>query len=165
MREVDEREDPVRSKRLSRPGVGRAIDRERPQAGLDRRVDEAERVAGRGRRQRVRDVVARQAGDRDRQVRRLDPAARRSSPRSTIQPSSSVAARPPRVERREPRGPTLHAEGVDLRPGLATHRPRAGVVGIEDRPAVALRDPHDRRLHVGELVDGVDPLEAPGGRR
>ena len=47
----------------------------------------------------------------------------------------------------------------------AAHRQHARVVAVEHRPAVLAGDPRDDRLDLGQLVDGVDALQARGGRR
>ena len=56
----------------------------------------------------------------------------------------------PRVERAEP-GPTRRDPA---------HRQHAWVVGVQDVPPVRPRDTRDRRLHLGELVDRLDAVEA-----
>ncbi len=51
-------------------------------------------------------------------------------------------------------------EDPRARPDHAAHREDPGVVAVEHRPAAAPGDPRDHRLHLGELVEGVDALQA-----
>ena len=54
----------------------------------------------------------------------------------------------------------VEAEGERPGPRQPAHGQGAGVVGVEHDPAAGAGDPHDRRLDLGQLVEGLDAAEA-----
>ena len=87
--------------------------------------------------------------------------ARRPAPRSTRTPSIEHGGTPASLD--DPLDSVrarIHAESRDVRARQPAHRPRSVVIGVQDGPSAALRHAHDDALHLGQLVDGVDPLQA-----
>ena len=42
---------------------------------------------------------------------------------------------------------------------MEPHRPHPRIFRVQDGPAVPTSDPDDRALHLGQLVEGVDPVQ------
>ena len=151
------------------------------------------RGAGRG--EGVRDVVASQPAEGDRDAVDLDdlvldglrptapaaavvPVALRPAATVVLGPVASVDLDEPAVAehvaaparrhgppdgREAPRLPDR--EHRDVRPQPPCDRRDERIVGVQDGPAARSRRPGDRRLHLGELGQRVDPLEVEVVRR
>ncbi len=80
---------------------------------------------------------------------------------TATQPSITVVARPPAESVSRIAGESGSRENTHGWALItAAHREDPRVVGVEDRPPVLAGDPRDHRLDLGELVDGVDALQA-----
>ena len=136
---------------------------ERRQPGDDVGAVEPDREGGGRGGEGVLDVEARQPGERHRHVGELHERVGVGAGRRTvIQPSMTVVARPPpwpstsRTAGESGSRLKIHGCARDHR----LHGEHARVVAVEHGPAVLAGDPRDDRLDLGELVDGVDALEA-----
>ncbi len=148
--------------RVHPAGVLDVVGAEGPQPGDDAVAVEAEPEGGGRSCEGVEDVVVRQPRERHRQV---------DDPQQPVGRPVGEEHRDVAVEDR--RGPAAGAQrladggrvGVGREhprapPGTAAHRPHPRVLTVEDDPPGRLGDPRDDRLDLGELVDGVDALEA-----
>ena len=118
--------------------------------------------SSRGASEGVGDVVPRQPGEGDRHVDDLGEAVgvgtRREDDDVPVEDGDPAAAGRQRLAQR--RRIRVEAEGPRLGADAVPHRPDPRVVAVEDDPAPRLGDRRDDGLDLGELVQGVDPLEA-----
>ena len=137
--------------------------REVEQAVADLRDRGAEPARAAGRRQRVGDVVAGQAADRDRDPGDLDDLASRRRRSASTMPAVADEVGPAAAlddgARRSASRRRASVNSATSRPDAAGDRRDERVVGVEDDPAVGLRDPADRRLDLGQLGQGMDALQ------
>ena len=142
------------------PGVEHVVGPEGAQALDDGVTRDAEAECRGAARQRVEDVVVREARESHREV---------DDAHEPVGGTVGSEHRDEAVEHR--RRPAAHPEGlahgrgVGVRrehpgpgPCARAHRPRARVLPVEDDPPLRARDAGDDRLHLRQLVDRVDPL-------
>ena len=79
--------------------------------------------------------------------------------RAALDDVGAPAARPGGAAATGGRAGAGHREERDVGPDAAGDRGHERVVGVEDDPAVGLRDPGDHRLDLGQLGQRVDALE------
>ena len=167
MSEVDDddlRPHPEDVQPAGRPLRGRAEVAQSRRDLLDRCAQSA-RSAGGGK--RIRDVVAGQAGDGDRHVgdgqdgrRSLTVHFEQRAVPDDVGPSAALDMPP-----NERTAAVTQREERDMGPNEPRRRRDVEVVGVEDDPAVGLRDSADRRLDFGQLWERMDALQVEVVRR
>ena len=151
-----------RRNRFSRPGDLAASGRKSSRPSRTWAIGRPEAARAAGRRQRVRDVVAGQPADRDRDppdlgdVRLVRPV-RLDQPAAPDEVRPATALDVPPDDRRAAVG--QEREVRDVRPDPPRDRRHVRIVAVEDDPAIGLRDPADRRLDLGQLGQRVDALQ------
>ena len=161
MGKVDQHQRAAPFVEVESSGVGARVQREGAQPSRDPAGGETQRVAGGGCGQRVGNVIGGEAAEGDRQLghRRDRPGATAAQQRHhAVAQDGGPSATLQRLAHAW--AVRLQAEGVPAGARLAPHGPYPRIVRVEHRPAASARDAHDGRLHLRQLVQGVDPLQA-----